>query len=116
MVKPTRDLRSVLDERLDALGVGPGLGSVAQQEILEVVTRFAGPMVVDADALNAVSTAVGKLQTCAGPRLLTPHPGEMARLRATAGKSRIEIVREFTAEFPVALLLEGFEDAGWSVW
>lgn len=107
MVKPTRDLRSVLDERLDALGVGPGLGSVAQQEILEVVTGFTGPMVVDADALNAVSTAVGKLQTCAGPRLLTPHPGEMARLWATSGKSRIEIVREFTAEFPVALLLKG---------
>ena len=64
-------------------------------------------MVVDADALNALSTAVGKLQTCAGPRLLTPHPGEMARLWATSGKSRIEIVREFTTEFPVALLLKG---------
>ena len=63
MVKPTRDLRSVLSERLDALGVGPGLGSIGQQEILDVVTQFAGPMVVDADALNAMSTAVGKLHT-----------------------------------------------------
>ena len=107
MVKPTRDLRSVLDERLDAVGIGPGLGSVGQQEILEVVSGFAGPMVVDADALNALSTAVGKLHNCAGPRLLTPHPGEMARLWATSGKSRIEIVREFTAEFPSALLLKG---------
>jgi ADP-dependent NAD(P)H-hydrate dehydratase / NAD(P)H-hydrate epimerase len=88
MVKPTRDFRSVLDERLDALGIGPGLGSIAQQEILEVVTRFTGPMVVDADALNALSTAVGKLQSC-------------------AGKSRSAIVREFTAEFPAALLLKG---------
>jgi ADP-dependent NAD(P)H-hydrate dehydratase / NAD(P)H-hydrate epimerase len=107
MVKPTRDFRSVLDERVDALGIGPGLGSIAQQEILEVVTRFTGPMVVDADALNALSTAVGKLQSCAGPRLLTPHPGEMARLWDTSGKSRIAIVREFTAEFPAALLLKG---------
>jgi ADP-dependent NAD(P)H-hydrate dehydratase / NAD(P)H-hydrate epimerase len=107
MVKPTRDVRSVLDDRLDALGVGPGLGSIAQHQILEVVTQFSGPMVVDADALNALSTAVGKLQTCAGPRLLTPHPGEMARLWATSGKSRMEIVREFTAQFPVALLLKG---------
>jgi ADP-dependent NAD(P)H-hydrate dehydratase / NAD(P)H-hydrate epimerase len=64
-------------------------------------------MVVDADALNAVSTGVGVLQTCAGPRLLTPHPGEMSRLWATSGKSRIEIVKEFTAEFPSALLLKG---------
>ncbi len=107
MVKPTRDIRSVLDERLDALGVGPGLGSIAKQEILDVVTRFGGPMVVDADALNALSTAVGKLQNCAGPRLLTPHPGEMSRLWATSGKSRLELVKEFTAEFPVALLLKG---------
>jgi len=107
MVKPTKDIRSVLDERLDALGVGPGLDSIGQQEILEVVTRFAGPMVVDADALNAVSTAVGKLRQCAGPRLLTPHPGEMSRLWATSGKSRIEIVKEFTIEFPAALLLKG---------
>jgi NAD(P)H-hydrate epimerase len=105
MVKPTRDVRSVLDERLDALGVGPGLGAMGKQEILDVVTRFDGPMVVDADALNALSTAVGKLRDCAGPRLLTPHPGEMARLWATSGKSRIEIVKEFTGEFPAAALL-----------
>ena len=107
MVRPTRDLRSVLGERLDSIGIGPGLGSVGQQEILDVVTEFAGPMVVDADALNAVSIAVGKLHQCAGPRLLTPHPGEMSRLWATSSKSRIQIVREFTAEFPSALLLKG---------
>lgn len=107
MVKPTTDLRSVLDDRLDALGIGPGLGSARRQEILDVVTRFAGPMAVDADALNALSTAVVQLNSCAGPRLLTPHPGEMARLWSTAGKSRIEIVREFTAEYPVTLLLKG---------
>jgi hydroxyethylthiazole kinase-like uncharacterized protein yjeF len=107
MVKPTRDLRSVLDERLDAIGIGPGLGSIGHQEILDVVTGFAGPMVVDADALNALSSAVGKLHTCAGSRLLTPHPGEMSRLWATSGKSRLEIVGEFTAEFPSALLLKG---------
>jgi hydroxyethylthiazole kinase-like uncharacterized protein yjeF len=107
MVKPTRDFRSVLEERLDALGIGPGLGAIGQQEILDVVIRFAGPMVVDADALNAVSTAVDKLHDCAGPRLLTPHPGEMSRLWATSGKSRVEIVKEFTTEFPSALLLKG---------
>jgi NAD(P)H-hydrate repair Nnr-like enzyme with NAD(P)H-hydrate dehydratase domain len=39
--------------------------------------------------------------------LLTPHPGEMSRLWATSGKSRIEIVREFTTEFSSALLLKG---------
>jgi hydroxyethylthiazole kinase-like uncharacterized protein yjeF len=107
MVKPTIDFRSVLDDRLDALGIGPGLGSARRQEILDVVTQFAGPMVVDADALNALSTAVVQLNRCAGPRLLTPHPGEMSRLWSTSGKSRIEIVSEFTAAYPATLLLKG---------
>ena len=107
MVRPIRDLRSVLEERLDALGVGPGLGSIRQQEILDVVTGFRGPMVVDADALNALATAVGRLHDCAGPRLLTPHPGEMSRLWATSGKSRLQIVNDFTTEFSAALLLKG---------
>jgi NAD(P)H-hydrate epimerase len=64
-------------------------------------------MVVDADALNALSTAMDRLRECAGPRLLTPHPGEMARLWDISGKSRLEIVQSFTAAFPVALLLKG---------
>ena len=107
MVKPTEDFRTVVDDRLDALGIGPGLGSARRQEILDVVTQFTGPMVVDADALNALSTAVAQLKDCAGPRLLTPHPGEMSRLWSTSGKTRLEIVTEFTAEYPAALLLKG---------
>jgi ADP-dependent NAD(P)H-hydrate dehydratase / NAD(P)H-hydrate epimerase len=107
MVKPTAEFRSVLDDRLDALGIGPGLGSARRQEIVDVITQFAGPMVVDADALNALSTAVVQLNKCAGPRLLTPHPGEMSRLWPTAGKTRIEIVSEFTAAYPATLLLKG---------
>jgi ADP-dependent NAD(P)H-hydrate dehydratase / NAD(P)H-hydrate epimerase len=107
MVKPTTDFRSVLDDRLDAVGIGPGLGSARRQEILDAVTQFAGPMVVDADALNALSAAVDQLKNCAGPRLLTPHPGEMSRLWPTSGKTRSEIVTTFTTEYPVALLLKG---------
>jgi NAD(P)H-hydrate epimerase len=107
MVKPTSNFRSVLDDRLDAIGMGPGLGSTRRPEILDVVAHFAGPMVVDADALNALSTAVVQLKNCAGPRLLTPHPGEMSRLWSTSGKNRIEIVKEFTSAYPATLLLKG---------
>jgi hydroxyethylthiazole kinase-like uncharacterized protein yjeF len=107
MVKPVRELRSVLEERLDAIGIGPGLGTAESEAILDVVSRFSGPMVVDADALNALSGSIDTLHHCAGPRLITPHPGEMGRLWPTNGKRRIEIVREFTAEFPCALLLKG---------
>jgi NAD(P)H-hydrate epimerase len=107
MVKPTSDFRSILDDRLDALAIGPGVGSSRQKEILHLVRLFPGPAVVDADALNALSVAIDQLHHSAGPRLLTPHPGEMSRLWQTSGKSRVEIVKEFTSEFPVALLLKG---------
>jgi hydroxyethylthiazole kinase-like uncharacterized protein yjeF len=107
MVKPVRDLRSVLEDRLDAIGIGPGLGAVEPEAILDVISQFTGPMVVDADALNALSTSVHTLHNCAGPRLLTPHPGEMGRLWSTHGKRRTEIVQEFTTEFSCALLLKG---------
>jgi ADP-dependent NAD(P)H-hydrate dehydratase / NAD(P)H-hydrate epimerase len=107
MVKPVRDLRSVLEDRLDAIGIGPGLGTAEPEAICDVVSQFGGPMVVDADALNALSKSVHALHNCAGPRLLTPHPGEMGRLWPTIGKRRVEIVREFTSEFECALLLKG---------
>jgi ADP-dependent NAD(P)H-hydrate dehydratase / NAD(P)H-hydrate epimerase len=107
MVKPASDLRSALEDRLDALAIGPGLGSSRRPEILDLVRMFPGPAVVDADALNALSGATEQLRDSAGARLLTPHPGEMSRLWQTSGKSRVQIVEEFTAEFPVALLLKG---------
>jgi len=72
----------------DVIAIGPGLG--ADPEVVALVRRafaeFAQPMVVDADALNALAGAAwaggGKL------RVLTPHPGEMARL---CGKTTAEI-------------------------
>ena len=107
MVKPTNDFRSILDDRLDALAIGPGMGSSRPQEILDLIKQFPGPAVVDADALNALSVAIDQLHSSAGPRLLTPHPGEMSRLWQTSGKARAQIAKEFTSEFPVALLLKG---------
>jgi NAD(P)H-hydrate epimerase len=64
-------------------------------------------MVVDADALNAISSNVSVLKNCGGLRLLTPHPGEMKRLAGDKKISRAELARQFTNEFPVTLLLKG---------
>src|SRR5437867_2456436 len=64
-------------------------------------------MVVDADALNIISANVSILKNCRGPRLLTPHPGEMKRLAGDHKISRSELAKQFTAEFPVTLLLKG---------
>jgi NAD(P)H-hydrate epimerase len=64
-------------------------------------------MVVDADALTIISTEVSILKNCRGPRLLTPHPGEMKCLAGDHKISRTELAKNFTAEFPVTLLLKG---------
>jgi ADP-dependent NAD(P)H-hydrate dehydratase / NAD(P)H-hydrate epimerase len=107
MVKPVADLREALSDRLDAIAIGPGLGRARAEEVIQIVRDFANPMVVDADALNIISEQPETLSRLAGPRLLTPHPGEMSRLFATKDLSRAEIVQRFTSKYPVTLLLKG---------
>jgi hydroxyethylthiazole kinase-like uncharacterized protein yjeF len=107
MIKPVKSYRDLLDEKIDVWGIGPGLGRESASEIIELVQRAENPMVVDADALNIISANVSILRNCRGPRLLTPHPGEMKRLAGDQKISRAELARKFTSEFPVTLLLKG---------
>jgi ADP-dependent NAD(P)H-hydrate dehydratase / NAD(P)H-hydrate epimerase len=63
---------------------------------------------VDADALNLLAAhedPPSLLDHAAGPRLLTPHPGEMERLFPCAGRTRAETARAFTKTHPRATLL-----------
>jgi NAD(P)H-hydrate epimerase len=65
--------------------------------------------VIDADALTILAEHPGNpLGASAGPRLLTPHPGEMERLvPGSSAKPRKEIVRDFIRRQPATLLLKG---------
>jgi len=107
MVAPIEKLTDVREKRLDVLAIGPGLGLARREEILELIATLKIPMVVDADALNALATDLETLNRCAGPRLLTPHPGEMARLMPDRPPTRLETLHAFTARHPVTLLLKG---------
>ena len=107
MVKPVKSYRDLIEEKIDVWGIGPGLGRDNATEIIELIQRAENPMVVDADALNIVSTNVSILKNCRGPRLLTPHPGEMKRLAGNQKISRAELAEKFTGEFPITLLLKG---------
>jgi NAD(P)H-hydrate epimerase len=68
-------------------------------------------MVVDADALTAVAGDLGVLARAAGPRVLTPHPGEMARLVgatvADVQKRRLDAARELAAACGAVVVLKG---------
>lgn len=63
-----------------ALVLGPGLGSAAEAIGAGLLEAARCPVVLDADGLNAAASGAFPLKTGGGPLILTPHPGEMARL------------------------------------
>ena len=108
MARAVESYLEALDGRLDVIAIGPGLGNRDAADILRIIETSPQPMVVDAEALNLVSAGTSLLSRCAGKRLLTPHPGEMARLFPDAKNlTRRETARVFTGQFPVTLLLKG---------
>ncbi|HEX4632095.1 MAG TPA: NAD(P)H-hydrate dehydratase [Chthoniobacterales bacterium] len=107
MVKPIRSYRDLLEEKMDVWALGPGLGTVEAKDLLKLIERATPPMVVDADGLNMLSGDVEILKRCAGPRLVTPHPGEMKRLFDSGKMSRAGTARNFSETFPVTLLFKG---------
>ena len=107
MVKSTRAYKELADEKIDVWALGPGLGKANASRIRDLIGRVEQPMVIDADGLNILAEEIDVLRRCRGPRLLTPHPGEMQRLFASGKMARAGIARNFCEEFPVTLLLKG---------
>ena len=102
-------LKSITDKKT-VIAIGPGMGQ--HPETVQFIRRFVQesktPMVVDADALNAL---VGQRSRFEGPRIFTPHPGEMSRLTgktiAEIQADRIGHARAFATEHGVYLVLKG---------
>ena len=100
-----------------AVAIGPGLGQ--SPSLLELVADLydsvSVPMVVDADALNLLSRRSYLLKRAEGasPRVLTPHPGEFARLTgldvATIQSDREQHAVEFARRNNVILVLKGHD-------
>ena len=80
--KPLRDLAG----KATACACGPGLGRSDDLDHLVqgLYAELEGPLVVDADALNALAHDAHGLRSPGGPRVLTPHPGEFDRLSGMA--------------------------------
>jgi ADP-dependent NAD(P)H-hydrate dehydratase / NAD(P)H-hydrate epimerase len=101
-----RSWREIGPARADAWGVGPGLGPLREDALWEWARGCPEPMVWDADFLNWLA-AHGAEATdfAAGPRLLTPHPGEMRRLWPdSVHLSRARGAAELAAAWPMTLL------------
>ena len=101
-------------ESKDVLAMGPGLSTHPDTAafVRRVVRDFAIPAVLDADALNAFAGERELLQARRAPLVLTPHPGEMARLTgvstAEVESNRVEVARRLATELGVFVVLKGF--------
>lgn len=124
------DPRQLLGEQLDrllqginVLAVGPGLGQqgTTPEFVRTLLERTTLPIVLDADALNAISSDMRALREAVEtgrhstrPRtiVVTPHPGEMARLTGLTIREieadRINVARRFVREYGVTLVLKGW--------
>jgi NAD(P)H-hydrate epimerase len=109
------DLHPILDasQGKTAVVIGPGIprGPETPRLIGALVEELSVPCVLDADALNAVAEQPEVLRNAKAPLVLTPHPGEMARLLGTTTRdvqeSRIETVRRAAETFRSIVILKG---------
>jgi NAD(P)H-hydrate epimerase len=107
---PDDPAMAAITDKKTVIAIGPGMGQ--NPETVQFIRRFVQesktPMVVDADALNALA---GQRSRFEGPRIFTPHPGEMSRLTgktiAEIQADRIGTARAFAAEHGVYLVLKG---------
>lgn len=107
MVKPVEGFREVLNEEYDSVVLGPGLVGEPAPEISEIMRMVACPMVLDAGAFDVLAGNLKLLRLVGAPRILTPHPGEFARIYRIPQLPRSELVRKFVEEYPSVLLLKG---------
>ncbi len=95
-----------------ALVVGPGLGQeeTTGQLVVQLYREAEIPVVIDADGLNLLAGNMPS-EKPAGPRILTPHPGEMSRLTGKTTteiqSTRLQTARDFATSHKVIVVLKG---------
>ncbi|MCZ6691803.1 MAG: NAD(P)H-hydrate dehydratase [Planctomycetota bacterium] len=110
--RAARDILA-LSEKWTTLAIGPGLSTHPETRdlVLNVLPKWKGEIVVDADALNHCATDLEVLRRCHDRVVLTPHPGEFSRLTGLSTKDiqkdRAGTASRFAREHRVVLVLKG---------
>jgi ADP-dependent NAD(P)H-hydrate dehydratase / NAD(P)H-hydrate epimerase len=100
-------------QRKNSLLFGPGIGiyDATRSALRWLLRNLEMPWVIDADGLNNLVEEVDRLRSAKTPPILTPHPGEMARLihqdSATVNQDRVGIARAFAVEHRCHVVLKG---------
>ncbi|MGE3177922.1 MAG: NAD(P)H-hydrate dehydratase [Vicinamibacterales bacterium] len=108
------EVNRVLDLARDVIAIGPGLGQApsTRRFVTTLIDRATVPLVIDADGLNAFAGNAGALVGREGRDvIITPHPGEMARLAGVSThdvqKNRLAIARDFATAHHLYVVLKG---------
>lgn len=110
--QPAAELASLLPGK-NAIAAGPGLGTdrEAQELVRHIVTNCGLPVVLDADALAAFAGQLEVLEAATVPVVITPHPGEMARLLglsvAKVEADRLAVASELAIGRGLIVVLKG---------
>lgn len=102
-----------LSNKSSAVLIGCGLGHNDDTEkiIAELLKNSASPIILDADGINSIIPHIDLLRTSNVPIILTPHPGEMARLMncsvSDVQNNRAEVAADFAKKYNVILVLKG---------
>ena len=97
----------------DVIAIGPGLSREprTQQLVLKIISDLNKSLVIDADALNALAKKNDVLLKTPSIKVLTPHPGEMARLikldKSLIEKNRSQVALDFARRFHSIVVLKG---------
>ena len=98
-------------ERYTAVAAGPGLGTAEETEkaLLQLIALCKVPMVLDADALNIISKHPETLGQLPAGSIITPHPGEFARLAGgiKAREEQLAKATEFAQKYNICIVLKG---------
>lgn len=100
-------------EAADVLAIGPGLGTSesTQEAVRTILQKITTPVVIDADALTALAGHTEILAAMQAQKVLTPHPGEMARLTgleiAEIEADRINVAKKYAEQWQAIVVLKG---------
>lgn len=98
----------------DAVLIGPGISAhpSTAKLVVSLMPKIKVPAVIDADGLNILAENPDALKSFSCPAVLTPHPGEFARLIRRSNKdvldNRIALAAEFADKYKVFLVLKGY--------
>ena len=95
--------------KMDAVLIGPGLGisNGTSQVVTWVLKNYSGPVVVDADGINVLSSHMDVLRERRFPTILTPHPSEFSRIGGDTSADREKVAVEFAKNNHCILVLKG---------